>query len=47
MITAAAVQTIVRKHRRPFIITSSVILLQLVFGFDPKFCAMNINRLFE
>ena len=31
-----------RKHRRPIIITGSVIILQLVFGFDPKFCAINI-----
>ena len=46
MITAAAMQTIVRKHRRPFIITRSVIVLQLIFGFDPKFCAINIIWLF-
>ncbi|MEZ4790104.1 MAG: hypothetical protein R2811_08815 [Flavobacteriales bacterium] len=39
-------QTIVRKHRRPIIITSSVIPLPLGLGFDPKFCAINIIWLF-
>jgi len=32
----------VLKHRKPVIITSSVIVLQVLFGFDPKFCAINI-----
>ncbi|MFZ1688250.1 MAG: hypothetical protein WAU70_12545 [Flavobacteriales bacterium] len=31
-----------QRHRRPIIITLSVIVLQLLFGFDPKFCAINI-----
>jgi len=35
-----------RKHRKPIIITTSVIVLQLMFGFDPKFCAINIIWLF-
>lgn len=30
------------KHRKPIIITTSVIVLQVLFGFDPKFCAINI-----
>jgi hypothetical protein len=30
------------KHREPIIITTAVIVLQLIFGFDPKFCAINI-----
>lgn len=34
------------KHKKPIIITSSVILLQLIFGFDPKFCIINIIWLF-
>ena len=34
------------KHRKPVIITTSVVVLQLVFGFDPKFCAINIIWLF-
>ena len=33
---------ILQKHRRPIVITLSVIILQLLFGFDPKFCAINI-----
>jgi len=32
----------VLKHRKPIIITTSVVVLQLIFGFDPKFCAINI-----
>jgi len=35
-----------RRHRKAIVITSSVIVLQLVFGFDPKFCAINIIWLF-
>lgn len=34
------------KHRKPIIITGSVLLLQLLFSFDPKFCAINIIWLF-
>lgn len=30
------------KYRKPIIITVSVIVLQLIFGFDPKFCIINI-----
>jgi hypothetical protein len=30
------------KYRRPIVITTSVIVLQLLFGFDPKFCAINL-----
>ncbi|HRH39892.1 MAG TPA: hypothetical protein PK760_16195 [Flavobacteriales bacterium] len=31
-----------RKYRKPIIITSSVVVLQLAFGFDPKFCIINL-----
>ncbi len=34
------------KYRKPVIIMASVILLQLIFGFDPKFCIINIIWLF-
>jgi hypothetical protein len=30
------------KYKKPIIITLSVIVLQAIFGFDPKFCIMNI-----
>lgn len=30
------------RYRKPVIITTSVIVLQLIFGFDPKFCIINI-----
>ena len=30
------------KYKKPVIITASVIILQLIFGFDPKFCIINI-----
>jgi len=34
------------KYKKPIIITTSVIVLQLIFGFDPKFCIINIIWLF-
>ncbi len=30
------------KYKKPLIITTSVIALQLFFGFDPKFCIINM-----
>ncbi len=30
------------RYRKPAVIISSVIVLQLIFGFDPKFCLINI-----
>lgn len=35
-----------KRYRKPIIITGSVVLLQLLFGFDPKFCIINIIWLF-
>lgn len=34
------------RYKKPLIITTSVIVLQLIFGFDPKFCLINIIWLF-
>ena len=34
------------KYKKPLIITASVIILQGIFGFDPKFCIINIIWLF-
>jgi len=34
------------KYKKPLIITTSVVVLQLIFGFDPKFCMINIIWLF-
>jgi hypothetical protein len=34
------------KYKKQLIITSSVVILQLLFGFDPKFCIINIIWLF-
>ncbi|ESU24712.1 hypothetical protein FEDK69T_02640 [Flavobacterium enshiense DK69] len=34
------------KYKKPIIITTSVILLQLIFGFDAKFCIINMIWLF-
>jgi hypothetical protein len=31
-----------QKYRKVVIITVSVTILQLIFGFDPKFCIINI-----
>jgi hypothetical protein len=30
------------KYKKPIIITTSVIILQLIWGFDPKFCLINL-----
>ncbi|WDO12755.1 hypothetical protein MH928_15710 [Flavobacterium sp. WW92] len=30
------------RYKKPIIITTSVIVLQLIFGFDPKFCIINL-----
>ncbi len=34
------------KYKKPLIITLSVVGLQLIFGFDAKFCIINIIWLF-
>jgi len=34
------------KYKKPIIITLAVIVLQLIFGFDPKFSLINIIWLF-
>jgi len=33
---------LLKRYKKPLIITTSVIFLQLIFGFDPKFCLMNL-----
>jgi len=30
------------KYRKPLVITTSVLVLQLIFGWDAKFCIINI-----
>jgi|GEM_PF-547420 len=30
------------KYKKPIIITVSIIILQLIWGFDPKFCIINL-----
>lgn len=37
---------IVIKYKKPIIITTAVIVLQLIWGFDPKFCLINMIWLF-
>lgn len=39
-------RTFLLRHKKPVVITTSVIVLQLLFGFDPKFCIINIIWLF-
>lgn len=34
------------KYKKPIIITTSVVVLQVIFGFDPKFSIINIIWLF-
>ncbi len=37
-----AVVDFVIRYKRPVIITASVITLQCLFGWDPKFCIINL-----
>lgn len=46
VIQRAAINGFWKKYRRPVVIMLSVIVLQLIFGFDPKFCIINIIWLF-
>jgi len=39
-------KSFITKYKKPIIITLSVIVLQLIFGFDPKFSIINIIWLF-
>ena len=32
----------IQRHRKPIVITTAVLVLQLIFGFDPKFFIINI-----
>lgn len=33
---------ILLKYKKPLLIVSSITILQLCFGFDPKFCIINL-----
>jgi hypothetical protein len=35
-------KSILLKYKKPIIITISVIVLQVIWGFDPKFCIINL-----
>jgi len=32
----------IMKYKKPIVITASLIVLQIVFGFDPKFTLINL-----
>lgn len=34
------------RYKKAIIITTSLLILQLIWGFDPKFCIINIIWLF-
>lgn len=34
--------TLFHTYKKPIIITTAVIVLQLIYGFEPKFCIINI-----
>jgi len=38
----AMILSFVRRYNKPIVITSLVIILNAVFGFDPKFTIINI-----
>lgn len=46
MVAANTMKSILIKYKKPLVITTSVVVLQLIFGFDPKFCIINIIWLF-
>lgn len=35
-------RALLQKHRKPVVITTAVAVLQVLFGFDPKFCVINL-----
>ena len=35
-------ETFIKKYKKQIVITSAVILLQVIFGFDPKFTIINL-----
>jgi hypothetical protein len=37
---------ILLQYKKPIIITMALVVLQLIWGFDPKFCLINIIWLF-
>jgi hypothetical protein len=37
-----AIKPFIKKYHKPIVITSSVIVLQLLFGFDAKFFIINL-----
>jgi len=41
-----AMKQFILKYKKPIIITLSITVLQLIFGFDPKFTLINIIWLF-
>jgi hypothetical protein len=41
-----AMKQFIVKYKKPIIITLSITVLQLIFGFDPKFTLINIIWLF-
>lgn len=41
-----AINTFWQKYRKPIVIITAVVILQLIYGFDPKFCIINIIWLF-
>jgi len=46
MLLILSMKEFIIKYKKPIIITLSVIVLQLIFGFDPKFSLINIIWLF-
>ncbi len=39
---AALIAAMDKRFQKPFVITVSVVLLNLIFGFDPKFTLINL-----
>lgn len=39
-------KTFFQKNKKPIIIITAITILQLIWGFDPKFCIINIVWLF-
>lgn len=44
--TVAKAKQFFLRYKKPIVITTSVVVLQLIFGWDAKFCIINIIWLF-
>jgi hypothetical protein len=37
-----SMKSFILKYKKPLVITTSIVLLQIIFGWDAKFCIINL-----